>query len=736
MKKINFAFGIHNHQPVGNFEAIFEEAYQKAYLPFLEVLIKHPGIKATFHFSGVLLEWIVKHHPEFISMIKNLLQTEQIELMTGGYYEPILAMLYDRDRIGQIMKLSKYIKDLFDYEPKGMWLAERVWEPHLAKSISQAGVEYTVIDDLPFKSAGLFEEQLFGYYLTEEQGYPLKVFPISEKLRFLIPFHPVEEVIKYFKSQATEKEKRLAVMADDGEKFGIWPGTYELAYKQNWLEQFFTELERNKKWIRTVTFSECIAQFEPKGRIYLPTGSYSQMMEWVLPTKVRKEFTDIQRKVEKLPQSERYARFLKGGFWRNFFVKYTESNWMQKKMLLVSNKIFKAAKNIHASERGSNKKGNEFSVEFRGGNVELPDWLGKARDELWKGQCNCAYWHGVFGGLYFPHLRKAIYKHLINAEKTVDGKNQTGSKCIETEEFDFDLDGNPEVLVSTPLLNAYFKPSMGASLFELDYKPQNLNLLTTLTRRKEAYHEEIIRASLFDSKSDMENKSVKSIHNMEKVKDKNLVKYLHYDWYERASLVDHFLHPDTEIFDFSTCQYGEQGDFVDQSYMYRIEPSGINFVREGFVWVGDFQQPIKVEKKITVSANSAEIIIIYQIVNKGENHAELWFGSEFNFSFSSSEDKKCYYYVPDKKEKKDFSSFGEISDLKEIGMHDEHYGINITLEFNPHCCLWHFPIETISEGDAAYERMYQQSVVFPHWKLNLKPKEKQTITLKLKIENL
>jgi hypothetical protein len=736
MKKINFTFGIHNHQPIGNFEAIFEEAYQKAYLPFLEVLAKHSSIKSTFHFSGVLLEWIVEHHPEFISLVKNLLQSGQIELMTGGYYEPILAMLYDRDTIGQIMKLSEYIRDLFDYEAKGMWLAERVWEPHLARSISEAGVEYTVIDDLPFKSAGLFEEELFGYYLTEEQGYSLKVFPINEKLRFLIPFQPVEEVISYFKSQAAEREEKLAVMADDGEKFGIWPETHELVYGQNWLEQFFSELEKNREWIKTFTFSEYIAQSKPKGRIYLPTGSYSQMMEWVLPTRARKEFSDIQREIEKLPQSERYARFLKGGFWRNFFVKYPESNWMHKKMLLVSNKIFRAVENLCSAKDGSNRRGNKFSLESKEQNIEFPDWLEKARDELWKSQCNCAYWHGVFGGLYYPHLRRAIYEHLINAEKIVDGKNQSGSQWMKKEEFDFDLDGRPEVLISTPLLNAYFRPAVGASLFELDYRLRNLNLLTILTRREETYHEQIIRASLFNSRSNIENKNVRSIHNMEKVKDKNLAKYLHYDWYERVSLVDHFLHPDTKIDDLSNCQYGEQGDFVDQPYTYRIEPNGISFVRDGFVWVGDFQQPVRVEKKVVVSVSSAEILIIYQIVNKGDNPVDLWFGSESNFSFSSPENKGCYYYIPGREERKPFSSFEEILNLKEMGMHDEGYRVNITLEFNPPCCLWHFPIETVSEGDAAYERMYQESVVFCHWKLNLKSKQAQTITVKLKIRDI
>ena len=38
MDKINFLMGLHCHQPVDNFERIFEEAYTKSYEPFLGVL--------------------------------------------------------------------------------------------------------------------------------------------------------------------------------------------------------------------------------------------------------------------------------------------------------------------------------------------------------------------------------------------------------------------------------------------------------------------------------------------------------------------------------------------------------------------------------------------------------------------------------------------------------------------------------------------------------------------------
>jgi len=112
----------------------------------------------------------------------------QVEFVSGGFYEPILPIIPDKDKVQQIIKLNKYIYDKFGQNPKGMWLAERVWEPHLVKYIAEAGIEYVVVDDAHFFSVGLKEEDLFGYYLMEEQGYKLAVFPISMKLRYLIQY--------------------------------------------------------------------------------------------------------------------------------------------------------------------------------------------------------------------------------------------------------------------------------------------------------------------------------------------------------------------------------------------------------------------------------------------------------------------------------------------------------------------------------------------------------------------
>lgn len=282
MKKIKFVFGIHNHQPVGNFDFVFEDAYQKSYLPFLEVLKRYPKIRIAIHFTGILIDWIEANHPELLEMIKEMTASGQLEVMTGAYYEPIISVIPETDRFGQIQKLTKRVKDLFSYNATGMWLAERIWEPTLPSTLHDAGIEYSVIDDTHFKYAGLTDKDLTGYFVTEDLGKSVFLFPISKHLRYTIPFQHPDETIKLLKSMATEDGQNVIVFADDGEKFGVWPDTYQHVYKNGWLDNFFSAIEENLDWIEMHHFDEIVDLVAPKGNIYLPTASYAEMMHWSL----------------------------------------------------------------------------------------------------------------------------------------------------------------------------------------------------------------------------------------------------------------------------------------------------------------------------------------------------------------------------------------------------------------------------------------------------------------------
>jgi len=705
MKRVNFLFGIHNHQPVGNFDFVFSDAYNKSYLPFLKILENFPSIKIGLHFTGILIDWLKKNQPHLLTLVKKMVRRGQIEMMTGGYYEPILSIIPEEDRIGQIKMLTREVKSLFDYDARGMWLAERVWEPTLPTSLSRSGVQYTIIDDTHFKYAGLTDNQLIGYYITEDLGNSVILFPISKRLRYTIPFQDPEKTIEYLSSMATEDGQNIIVFADDGEKFGVWPNTYKHVYQDKWLERFFHLLEENSSWINSMHFSDAIRLFKPLGKIYLPTASYAEMMHWALFPDTFQAYEDFEHYLKSKDMYQEVHVFVRGGFWRNFLAKYTEVNNMHKKMLRVSKKLWQLS-------RTRRKRAQP------------------AFEKLWAGQCNCPYWHGVFGGLYLSHLRDAIYSNLIQAETMADELARVRTPRFELA--DLNVDGYEEVIVETKTYNAYFSLQNGGMLYELDYKPVAKNLLDTMTRRREGYHKKLDAAIVPGG----ETPKTTSIHDLILAKEPNLVSKLHFDFYERKSFIDHFLNDNTTLESFATAHYGENGDFVDQPYNVRSKrisrsTAVLNLQRNGKVWYQGKHESVRVEKKIEFSNNNGLITAYYTLINNGKNLLNLWFGVEFNFGLQAGHADDRYYYVPSGEiGDKYLDSIGELRDVRFIGLRDDWRKLDIQLEVNEKSMIWRFPIETISLSEAGFERVYQSSAVFPNWKIELKNKWQVVITLK------
>ena len=104
--RIRFLFVLHDHQPIGNFDNVFEQAYQDSYRPFLDVFERYPRLKMALHTSGPLMEWLDVHHPEYLDRLARLVAAGRIEIIGGPFYEPILSMIPSRDRVGQIRLLS------------------------------------------------------------------------------------------------------------------------------------------------------------------------------------------------------------------------------------------------------------------------------------------------------------------------------------------------------------------------------------------------------------------------------------------------------------------------------------------------------------------------------------------------------------------------------------------------------------------------------------------------------
>lgn len=708
---IRLVFGIHNHQPVGNFDHVFLSAYERCYLPFIETISNHPSLKFCLHTTGPLYQWMEQNKPEWFDLVRKLIDAGQVEIMGGGFYEPILSVIPDEDAIGQISLMSGYIKEKFGVEAKGMWTAERIWEPGLPSLMARAGMQYTVLDDTHFKWAGLKEDQLLGHYITEDNGLPVYVFPISKFLRYSIPFMQPEQTIKFLKRLYDEKGDIVVVYADDGEKFGVWPGTYETCYNKRWLQSFFRQITENVGWIKPVFFSEVIGEVPPLGRVYLPTSSYAEMGQWSLPATGFVEYEELETKLKSEQLWDKYGYLMRGGFWRNFMSKYPEANNMHKKMIHLSRAIWEAAESKAISE----------------------ETLKEAIDLKWQAQCNCPYWHGVFGGLYLNHLRHATYSRYIKAETMLESAKD--DDFVEYEVLDFDYDGQEEAILKNRHLSLYISPALGGSIFELDYKPASINLVDTMTRRREGYHDKLSGAAKADSSQGG------SIHDRVEVKELDLEKHLIYDWHRRASLLDHFFPVDTEIGKFARNEYSEQGNFVDQTYTAELlkKKKSIQIVlhREGHVWINKIWAPIFLAKAIILYSNKPKFDIVYRVENRSDSRLDSLFGIETAWGMLAGDSPDRYYHINGvKPEDPRMVSTGVVPESGVFGIRDDAFGYDIGLKSDIKLAWWRFPIETVSLSEGGFERIYQQSTVMPIARLDLDPGEHFGLKLSIELKKL
>src|SRR6202008_206559 len=418
----------------------------------------------------------------------------------------------------------------------GAWFAERVWEPQPASVLAEANIGYTILDDIHFLSAGFEPDELFSDYIAEDHGQTIRLIPGQKILRYLIPFGTIEQVITYLKETAAAHPDQMAAMGDDMEKFGVWPGTFDHCYKDNWLEKFLVALEENSSWLKASTPNEYLSTHTPAGRADLPTASYTEMMEWALPTRVRQRYNQV---LKEFGSRNEVLAFLRGGSWRGFFRKYPESNLLHKKMLHVANRI-----DTSPARRSVSKAGEE---------------LKKARDLLLRAQCNDAYWHGICGGLYAPHLRTELWRNLIRAEFIAD-RHTPSALGPRVESLDYDGDGRDELLFTSAEYQVLLKPSDGGTMAALDFRRTKSTLINSLLRRPEPYHQRLKDPNYRPATS------TAAAYEQTKVKEAGLERFLRYDRWPRHAFRLFLFDPRRTHADYEALELHEGKEFCGGAY--------------------------------------------------------------------------------------------------------------------------------------------------------------------------
>jgi alpha-amylase len=693
---IQLCLSIHNHQPIGNFDGVIEQAYRDSYLPFLEVFEPYEHLSISLHTSGPLMIWLAENHPEYLARLKALVVAGRIEILGGPFYEPILTMLPSRDRKGQIERYTEWLNQRFETQVSGMWMPERVWESQLVRDIAPTGMEYTILDDYHFRAAGCQSDQLTGYYLTEDDGQILRVFPGSEKLRYLIPYSPVEGIVDYARSRADAAPGSVLVFGDDGEKFGTWPDTHKHVYTNGWLRRFFDALTENRSWLHTRTLNSVIESTPPVGKIYLPDCSYREMTEWVLPVDQQASYQQVFYELQQRADWDRVQTFIKGGYWRNFKVKYSETNEMYARMLEVSDQL------VDARQMASD-----------------PALIPQAEDHLYRGQCNCPYWHGAFGGVYLPHLRNATFRELIAADNLLQRAAGRQGSWVDVQTADFNLDLFPEVKLSSDQLIAYVAPATGGMLYELDMRSIQHNLLATMQRRPEAYHDAILKnvgeaAARDESGTQNPGEEAASIHDRVHCKQQGLEDHLQYDQYARKSMMDHFFDNDASLDDMLKGHSQERGDFVELPFHAKIRRGAgkvqLQLSREGNAW----GVPIKLTKALTIEEGSDTLLCNYLFENLPPGRP-FHYAMEWNFAGMPAGADDRYFYNESLETMGQLGDQQDIEDSKFIGLVDQWLGVDVQMQFSRASSIWAFPIRTVSQSEAGFELVHQSVCVMPHW---------------------
>jgi hypothetical protein len=675
-----FIFCLHNHQPVGNFDHVFEWAYRDCYNKTIDILSEYPEFRFAIHNSGSLLEWIDARHPEFMDKIRKLTERGQIEVIGGGFYEPILSIISESDIRGQINLMQDFCGKKFGARPKGFWTAERVWDPDIPRLVSGSGLGYTILDDNHFRYAGIEEDELHGYFITERLGHVLRIFPIDRFLRYSIPFRQPEETVNYFKERADRLGDSAFLYGDDGEKFGVWPDTFKWVFEEKWLVRFIETILKNN-WIEMVHPSEYIASNPPKGRVYVTQGSYYELSEWALPSKVARKLINIHRDVKNSGRENDFYPFLKGGVWNNFLNKYPESNALNKRTLLLSAEIDEYGKT----------SGRDMAA---------------ARAELYKSECNCAYWHGLFGGIYLGSLRHAIHEHMLKAERILVENRGDEPDVIERDIWN---EGQDQILIRNKNQSTVIVPYRGGAVSEIGVYRHAFNICNTVTRRYEAYHDSLVE---FDEDAHAADE-VKSIHDIVKVKEKGLKNYLIYDDTRRYSFKEIFFGamPSAEDLFYRRADAVELGNSPYNLIISKSRREIKALLTKETTFRGN---EIRIAKEFLIPPEKG-LAAQYKISGAGKT----LLGVELNFNLLGGHDDDRKYDIPGLPDGNSYlDSIGMTEKIKSFGLVDKYAGFRINVQSTKEAILLRYPILTISQSDSGFEKNFQGSCIVLVYSIN------------------
>lgn len=657
-EKTKLLVGFHSHLPFNalNHSNGSTSNHSKFINDLTNLVTDNSNLKLTFHLSSNLIIYLDKNFSDFSHKVRDLLDSNRLELFTGGIYEPFFPCIPREDRQTQIILMSRLLNHIYGYEPYGMWIPGSMWEPSLALDIAKARVQYTCLSKEYFLNAGIKDEDISGYYITEDEGRKIAIFPVTFYLDNLIEKYSPNECINLLTTGIKNSIPNNCCTVV------IFNGAILDENKFLWIKDFFQNLSTNNL-IETSLFNEYFLKNRPKGRIYLPSLQNKQIL-----------------------------------------LGHHEVNLLHKKMLRVSKKI-------NSAKEGKSR----FKV--------IKEMITQAQELLLKGQSNDTYKDSPLIGIYSPEERHNSYTNLIKAENLIDAASRQDSKWVQLSEIDYDCDGNDEIIVETETQNIYISPALGGTILEHDYRPKNINITNTISRRTEEAHQRT---------EDREQRSDDFAQNGEPIYGNHL----------KLNLIEHFLDSNLSL---EKCKLGQLNHLTKEVITsYQAEKIKakeetckvtLKAIRDLILY--ENIQPIELIKEISVRAGDSSMMIDYTLTNQSISTVNLLFAVEFNLNLSPKQKIEPYIFLDgnpeDKTPNQNLKSPEGSKEANQILIRDKGFGIDLSLSWDKSCNLFSYPIETLSFN---LEKIFQGTTIFPTWLVNLEPNLPWKLNIKQDIKTL
>lgn len=412
---------------------LFEKSYQSVYKPILKFLYSHPSFPLTFKFTGPQLQFYKRRKNEIITLVRELTDRKQIEVLGGAYHDALLPLLNSIDRNGQIDELTSEIRQTFGKRPRGMTLFQDCWDSSLVNNIHNCGIEYVIL------SSSLIQDnkKTFLPIFMSDLGKSIDIFasydefiPDSQQLS--------EEFIWNIEKAVMKAEKKDSFLQLDADRIVVINLTAETALELT-----------NSKWFEKL---DKYLQTSPDCRVKLTTPNDFRTKN--VKTKIQSYIpVGISNEISNIIQTDRNEKNRFPYSIYDFLYTYSPSMKLYNRMMYISLLV-----NQYKTDKMRKKA---------------------AREKLWLAQ-NGTYLLATAKEPVDNNLnRQQAYKYLSEAEKMLRSE---GDFVESLTSFDYDNDGIPEYVCRMEQYFAYISLNGGA-VRELDIMKNLCNYADNLKRR-------------------------------------------------------------------------------------------------------------------------------------------------------------------------------------------------------------------------------------------------------------